>query len=71
MIGRVGDAEDIARADAGATTYLPASARISNQNGCGASAGLNHFLLKSKIYLSGLRAAHAKFDKLKEHLASA
>jgi len=69
MIRRVGDAEDVARADA--TTYLPASARISNQNGCGASTGLSHFALKSKIYLTGLRAAHAEFVKLKEHPAPA
>ena len=35
------------------------------------STGVHHFALKSKIYLSGLRAAHAEFVKLKEHLAPA
>ncbi|MCA1626968.1 MAG: transposase [Acidobacteria bacterium] len=32
---------------------------------------LNHFALKSKIYLSALKAAHAEFVKLKEQLAPA
>lgn len=35
------------------------------------STRLNHFALKSKIYLAALKAAHAEFVKLKEQLAPA